>query len=84
MAASAFDMTGLGYLGVDIVIDRDQGPLLLELNARPGLGIQIANMAGLRSRLERIEAAPPAIFSDQGTRVSWAMQEFGDKDRVPS
>jgi alpha-L-glutamate ligase-like protein len=36
IAASAFDMTGLGYLGVDVVIDREQGPLLLELNARPG------------------------------------------------
>jgi len=84
MAASAFDMTGLGYLGVDVVIDRDQGPLLLELNARPGLGIQIANMAGLRARLERIDAAPPGIFSDPGTRVAWAMQEFRGKDSVPS
>ena len=36
IAASAFDMAGLGYLGVDVVIDREQGPLLLELNARPG------------------------------------------------
>lgn len=81
MAALAYDMTGLGYLGVDVVIDREQGPLLLELNARPGLGIQIANMAGLRSRLERIDAAPAAIFSDPERRVSWATQEFGDRSR---
>ena len=66
IAASAFDMTGLGYLGVDVVIDREQGPLLLELNARPGLGIQIANMVGHRSRLEHIDAAPPTIFNDTG------------------
>jgi len=45
----------LGYLGVDIVLDRDRGPLLLEANARPGLAIQIANGQGLRHRLEEIE-----------------------------
>ncbi|MBI2567360.1 MAG: alpha-L-glutamate ligase-like protein [Candidatus Schekmanbacteria bacterium] len=39
----------LGYLGVDIVLDRRHGPLVLELNARPGLAIQVANMRGLFS-----------------------------------
>lgn len=48
-------VSGLGYLGVDIVIDRDKGPMILELNARPGLGIQSANAAGLRIRLERVK-----------------------------
>ena len=51
LAASCIDMTGLGYLGADIVLDRQQGPMLLELNARPGLAIQVANQAGLRHRL---------------------------------
>ena len=41
----------LGFLGVDFVIDRERGPMVLELNARPGLSIQIANRAGLRRRL---------------------------------
>lgn len=45
----------LGFTGVDIVIDNNKGPLILEINARPGLGIQIANKASLRTRLERIE-----------------------------
>ena len=54
MAARAFDVTDLGYLGVDVVLDRDKGPLLLELNARPGISIQIANGTGLRERLESI------------------------------
>jgi alpha-L-glutamate ligase-like protein len=52
MAARSYEMTGLGYVGVDIVLDRDKGPLLLELNARPGISIQIANRRGLRSVLE--------------------------------
>lgn len=30
----------LGYLGIDITIDADRGPLVLEINARPGLEIQ--------------------------------------------
>ncbi|MDJ0927544.1 MAG: alpha-L-glutamate ligase-like protein [Gammaproteobacteria bacterium] len=50
LAARCYDLTELGYLGVDLVLDRDHGPLILELNARPGLSIQIANRAGLRRR----------------------------------
>lgn len=55
MAASAYELTGLGYLGVDIVLDKSEGPLMLELNARPGLNIQIANRCGLMKRYEAIE-----------------------------
>jgi len=53
MAARAYDITGLGYIGVDVVLDKDKGPLLLELNARPGISIQIANRKGLRFVLEK-------------------------------
>ncbi len=55
LGARCYELTNLGYLGVDIVIDRTHGPLLLELNARPGLAIQIANRRGLRGRLEAID-----------------------------
>jgi alpha-L-glutamate ligase-like protein len=55
LAARCYELTGLGYLGVDIVLDGSLGPLILELNARPGLNIQIANKVGLKNRLERIE-----------------------------
>lgn len=54
LAARCYDMVGLGYLGVDIVLTPQQGPILLELNARPGLAIQIANQAGLVPRLEKV------------------------------
>ena len=49
------DRTGLGYLGVDLVIDAERGPVVLELNARPGLAIQLANRAGLLPRLEAVD-----------------------------
>ena len=54
-AARGHEVTGLGYLGVDIVIDRVRGPLILEMNARPGLNIQIANSTGLAKRIQRID-----------------------------
>jgi alpha-L-glutamate ligase-like protein len=50
---------GMGYLGVDIVLDRARGPLLLEANARPGLAIQIANGQGLVPCLERVDRELP-------------------------
>jgi alpha-L-glutamate ligase-like protein len=56
MSRRVAEATGLGYIGVDIVIDPRQGPLLLEANARPGLAIQIANAQGLLPRLAEIDA----------------------------
>jgi alpha-L-glutamate ligase-like protein len=48
------EMTGLGYLGVDLMIDETLGPLMIEVNARPGLAIQMANGVGLLRRLEPV------------------------------
>lgn len=45
----------LKYLGVDIVIDETKGPLIMEVNVRPGLGIQMVNKTGLKPILEKIE-----------------------------
>jgi alpha-L-glutamate ligase-like protein len=55
IASQCYELTQLGYLGVDIVLDKDEGPLLLELNARPGLNIQIANREGVLHRYRQIE-----------------------------
>lgn len=55
MARRVSQEVGLGYLGVDIVIDTRRGPLLLEANARPGLAIQIANHQGLLPRLAEVD-----------------------------
>jgi len=71
MASSCYEMTGLGYLGADIVFDRYQGALLLELNARPGLAIQIANGRGLRERLKMVDAQKTA--RDAEARVKFSM-----------
>jgi alpha-L-glutamate ligase-like protein len=54
-ALRAADETGLGYVGADLVVDAQRGPVLLEMNARPGLMIQLANRAGLLPRLRAID-----------------------------
>jgi len=55
MSRRVAEAVGLGYIGVDIVVDELQGPMLLEANARPGLAIQIANGRGLVPNLEEID-----------------------------
>lgn len=46
----------LKYLGLDLVVDRDLGPLVLEVNARPGLEIQNVTGVPLASRLRAMGA----------------------------
>ncbi len=55
IAAEAQIHTNLGYLAADVVIDEKEGPVLLEVNARAGLMVQIANLAPLKKRLERVK-----------------------------
>ena len=75
LAARGKEVTELGYLGVDIVLDRDLGPLILEMNARPGLNIQIANREGLSGRIQRVNEIFDAA-ADPATRASRARMEF--------
>lgn len=77
LAVRSADTTGLGYLGVDIVVDARRGPLLLELNARPGLAIQVANNEGLLPRIRladsvQVPANLPASERCEFTRKLFA------------
>ena len=63
IGAKAYEMTGLGYLGADIVLDREKGPMMLELNARPGLAVQIANGNGLMNAIKEIDKHYPKHLS---------------------
>ena len=55
VAAEAQRLTGLGFAGVDVALDASKGPVVMEVNRRPGLEIQNANAAGLLRRLKMIE-----------------------------
>lgn len=74
-ASRCYEVTQLGYLGCDIVLDDRYGPMLLELNARPGLSIQIANNQGLLPRLRQVEALETFLPSVD-ERVAYSMEHF--------
>ncbi len=77
LAAACYEMTDLGYLGADLVLDKNLGPMIIEINARPGLSIQIANRAGLASRITVIEKLE-TIEIDPEVRVALSKQQFGE------
>lgn len=75
MSARLGEETDFGYLGVDFVLDQRLGPLLLEMNARPGLSIQIANQEGLTPRLETIDGVHHKL-SGTAEKVAFARRAF--------
>lgn len=76
IAASCYELTGLGYVGVDIVLDRTHGPMMLELNARPGLNIQIANREGALNRYRQIEVQAAQGAQSIEERVAFSRGTF--------
>jgi len=70
----------LGYVGVDIVFDKEHGPVILELNCRPGLEIQNANSSPLRKRLERVSGLD-VVSADHGVRIAKTLfaERFADR-----
>ena len=76
LASRGYEMTQLGYLGADIVLDKHRGPLLLELNARPGLAIQLANGKGLEPRIQMAEEQTNATSRDFRERVAFSRQHI--------
>ncbi len=82
LATSCYELSQLGYIGVDMVLDETHGPLVLEINARPGLNIQIANNAGLAARTAKVEAHLAELkkagkeAEDISTRMQFAQQHF--------
>jgi len=76
LSASCYEVSGLGYLGADIVLDNNRGPLVLELNARPGLAIQTANRIGLLPRLNEIESLQQKNTPNIEERTNYVINNF--------
>ncbi len=72
MAVKTQLVAKLPYMSVDMLIDEEKGPVVLELNDQPGLSIQIANMAGLRRRLERVEGLEVET-AEKGVKIGKAL-----------
>jgi len=85
LAAAAAETVGLGYCRVDVALQpnltRDgklkSQPMVLEVNAQPGLKIQLANQAGLRRRLERVEGLKVKTL-DQGIEIGKQLFGLGE------
>lgn len=80
-AATCRDIPGLGYMGVDIVLHPSRGPMVLEVNSQPGLQIQLANMAGLKKRLERVDELE-VNSAEQGVKIAQALFSERFLDRL--
>ena len=78
IASQCYELVQLGYVGVDIVLDKHLGPMILELNARPGLAIQMANGNGLLHRLRKVQALETSgqLSKDPAERVAFAKANF--------
>ncbi len=72
MAVKTQKVSHLPYLSVDMLIDNEKGPVVLELNDQPGLSIQLANMTGLRRRLQRVEGLE-VESSEKGVKIGKAL-----------
>lgn len=76
-AAKFYEITKLGYVGVDIVLDKDKGPMVLEANARPGIAIQIANRCGMLNRTQKIDRYDVSQYT-MAQRIEFALNQFAD------
>jgi alpha-L-glutamate ligase-like protein len=76
IAAACHDAVPLGYFGVDVVVDPELGPCVLELNARPGLAIQLANHLGLRPILDALSARAANLPRATADRVALGIELY--------
>jgi len=83
MSVDSQVVSKLGYVGVDIVIHPEKGPMVMELNSSPGIQIQLANMAGLRKRLDRVEDLEVRNAS-HGVEIAKALfsDKYGDRRKA--
>lgn len=77
LAVKAAALTDLGYVGVDLMVDEEKGPLMIEMNARPGLTIQMANGAGLLPRLETVLSREKSVGEESPEeKINFAQETF--------
>ena len=83
MAVKAANAAGYKFMGADLFIHETKGPMIVELNGFPGLSIQLANRAGLKRRIERVEGIE-IRDAEHGVRIARALfaEHFVDKFRA--
>lgn len=83
VAVKCQTVSELGYLGVDLVLHPEKGPMVLEINAQPGFQIQLCNDAGLKKRIERVEDLE-IKSPEHGVRIAKILfsEKFSDRVRI--
>lgn len=77
LAYQASKIMDLNYTGIDIALDREKGPIILEVNGWPGLKIQLANRGFLKDRLTRLKDIKK-IGEDRAINI--AKELFGEQE----
>lgn len=79
-AVRAANAAGFVFMGADLFIHPEKGPMIVEMNGFPGLSIQLANRAGLKRRLERVEGLD-VRDAKHGVKIAQALfaESFADK-----
>jgi hypothetical protein len=71
------------YMGADLFIHPEKGPMIVELNGFPGLSIQLCNHAGLKRRMDRVEGLD-VRDPKHGVKIAQALfaENFADRIKV--
>lgn len=82
-AVKTANVAGYKFMGADMFVDATKGPLIVELNGYPGLSIQLANRAGLKRRLDRVEGLE-VRDAKHGVKIAQALfaESFADKIKI--
>lgn len=82
-AVTCHEMSGLGFLGVDMMVDEDLGPLMIEVNARPGLAIQMANGVGMLKRINPVmKRAKQYPHDEPRQKIAFARNTFAARRAI--
>lgn len=83
IAVKAANAAGYKFMGADIFIHPEKGPMIVELNGYPGLSIQLCNKAGMKRRIERVEGLE-ITSAKHGVKVSQALftHNFADQEKI--
>jgi alpha-L-glutamate ligase-like protein len=80
-AVKTATMAGYKFMGADIFIHPEKGPMIVELNGYPGLSIQLCNRAGLKRRIERVEGLE-ITSPKHGVKVAQALFTHNFSDQI--
>lgn len=83
VAVKSANAAGYKFMGADVFIHPEKGPMIVELNGYPGLSIQLCNRAGLKRRIERVEGLE-ITSAKHGVKVAKALfiHNFADQIKI--